>query len=130
LIGGGARETFWVSSIYHGVHEILGDFASHLAGPDADILSLPGGPFNDSFVLLLQPSVGGKAEHIVDPVRLAPGHQGFAGEAGSARRTIFTRGERARMWPTMRSVSSTAPALASMLECLSLATIRCRPQNT
>ena len=53
LIGRGANETFWVNSAYQGVHEILGDFATHLTGPDADILSLPGAPFNDSFTQLL-----------------------------------------------------------------------------
>jgi hypothetical protein len=53
LIGGGGGETFLVSSTSEGVHEILKDFAAHLAGPDADILSLPGAPFNDSFAQLL-----------------------------------------------------------------------------
>ncbi len=54
LIGGDDGETFVFSSSYTGLHEILGDFAAHLTGPDADILSLPGSPFNDSFALLLQ----------------------------------------------------------------------------
>ena len=53
LIGGGGNETFFVSSTYQGVHEILGDFAAHLTGPGADVLSLPGAPFNDSFTQLL-----------------------------------------------------------------------------
>src|SRR4051794_21970989 len=39
----------------------------------------------------------------------------------SARSTIFTRGQRARIRPAMRWTSSTAPALASMLERRSLA---------
>jgi hypothetical protein len=48
----------------------------------------------------------------------------------SARSTILTRGHRARICRTMRATSSSAPALASMLERRSLAAKRCRPQNT
>jgi hypothetical protein len=48
----------------------------------------------------------------------------------SARSRILTRGQRARIWPTMRSTSNTAPEEASMFERLSLAASRCRPQNT
>ena len=48
----------------------------------------------------------------------------------SARSRIRTRGQRARIWPTMRATSSTAPAEASMLERRSLAASRCRPQKT
>jgi hypothetical protein len=51
LIGGGADETFSFAASFG--HDTLGDFASHLTGPGADTLSLPGGAFNDSFALLL-----------------------------------------------------------------------------
>jgi hypothetical protein len=47
-----------------------------------------------------------------------------------ARSRIFTRRQRARICRTIRSISSTAPAEASMFERLSLAVSRCRPQNT
>jgi hypothetical protein len=43
---------------------------------------------------------------------------------------IFTFGQRARTRPTMRAVSSIAPALPSMFERRSLAARRCRPQKT
>jgi hypothetical protein len=43
---------------------------------------------------------------------------------------IRTRGQRARTWPTIRAISSTAPAAASMFERLSFAASRCRPQKT
>jgi len=48
----------------------------------------------------------------------------------SARSRIATRGQRARMWPTMRATSSTAPAEASMFERRSLAASSWLPQNT
>ena len=48
----------------------------------------------------------------------------------SARRMIFTRGQRARIWATIGSTSATTPADASMFERLSLAASRCRPQKT
>ena len=51
LIGGGADETFLFATPFG--HDTLGDFASHLTGPGADTLSLPGGAFGDSFALLL-----------------------------------------------------------------------------
>ena len=41
-----------------------------------------------------------------------------------------TRGQRARICPTIRAISSFAPALPSMLERRSLAASKCRPQNT
>ncbi len=48
----------------------------------------------------------------------------------SARRTIFTFGQRAWIRPTMPALSFTAPALASMLARRSRAASRCRPQKT
>ncbi len=51
LIGGGDAETFTFPASFG--HDALGDFASHLSGPDADILSLPGAAFSDSFTQLL-----------------------------------------------------------------------------
>ena len=47
----------------------------------------------------------------------------------SARSRMRTRGQRDRIWTTMRATSSAAPALASMLERRSLAASRCRPQK-
>jgi len=41
-----------------------------------------------------------------------------------------TRGQRLRIWATMRAISSTAPAEASMFDRRSLAASKCRPQNT
>jgi hypothetical protein len=40
-----------------------------------------------------------------------------------------TRGQRSRIWPTIRATSSTEPAAASMFERLSLAASRWRPQK-
>ena len=48
------------------------------------------------------------------PLRLAPGHQLLAGKARIGAQQDARRGQRARIWPTMRATSSTAPALASM----------------
>jgi hypothetical protein len=48
----------------------------------------------------------------------------------SARSRIFARRQRARICRTMRSISSTAPADASMFERLSLAASSWPPQNT
>jgi hypothetical protein len=48
----------------------------------------------------------------------------------SARSSTFTRGQAARMRPTMRAISSTAPALASMFARRSFAASRWSPQNT
>ena len=80
------------------------------------------------FDLRRQPGVAGKPEHEVDPVLFAPGHPRLAGEAGvGAQKDV---GQRARIWPTIRAISSTAPALASMFAGRSLAARRCRPQNT
>ncbi len=62
-----------------------------------------------------QPGLARSIEMLVDPETLL---------------VLRCRGRRARIWPTMRAVSSTAPALASKFERLSLAAIRCRPQNT
>jgi hypothetical protein len=47
----------------------------------------------------------------------------------SARKQIPVLGQRARIWATMRAISSRAPAEASMLERRSLAASRCRPQR-
>ena len=51
LIGGGVDETFSFTTPFG--HDTLSDFGSHLTGPSADTLSLPGGAFNDSFARLL-----------------------------------------------------------------------------
>src|SRR5262245_25291368 len=48
----------------------------------------------------------------------------------SARTTMRTRGQRLRMWATMRATSSTEPAEASMSARRSLAANKSRPQNT
>ena len=65
----------------------------------------------------LQPRVARQAEHVVDRVGLAPGHQGLAGEAGvAAQHECCTRGQRARICWIMRAISSFAPALPSMFE--------------
>jgi IS5 family transposase len=48
----------------------------------------------------------------------------------SARNRMLTLGQRARIWPALRSTSSLAPAQASRFERRSLAASRCLPQNT
>ena len=48
----------------------------------------------------------------------------------SARSKISTRGQRARIWATMRATSSTAPGDASMFERRSFAASSWLPQNT
>ena len=48
----------------------------------------------------------------------------------SARSSTFTRGQAARMRPTMRAISGIAPALASMLARRSFAASRWSPQKT
>ncbi len=48
----------------------------------------------------------------------------------SARNRIRVRGQRARICPTIRAISSWPPALPSMFDGRSLAASRCRPQNT
>jgi hypothetical protein len=41
-----------------------------------------------------------------------------------------TLGQRRRIWATIRAISSTLPALASILAGRNLAASKCRPQNT
>jgi hypothetical protein len=48
----------------------------------------------------------------------------------SPRSRMRTRGQRARICATIRAISCVAPALPSMLDGLSLAASKCRPQNT
>ncbi len=64
--------------------------------------------------------VAGKAEDIIDPVAIAPGHQRLAGEAAVGPRAgMRVLGQRLRIRATMRATSSTAPAEAPMLARLS-----------
>ena len=72
-----------------------------------------------------------EAEQVVDAVLLATCAISVSrAKPPSARSTIRTRGQRARMWATIRATSSTAPAEASMFERRSFAVSRWRPQNT
>ena len=78
-----------------------------------------------------QPRVLGQAEQEIDAVVLAPGHQRLAGKPRIGAQQDAHRGPALRgCWATMRAISSTLPALASMLAGRSLAANRCRPQNT
>src|SRR4051794_6103184 len=76
----------------------------------------------------LEALVARQAEHVIDPVLLAPCHQRLTSEAGvGAQKNAHAR-PTARTWAIMRAISSTAPALPSMLERLSLAQRRWRSQ--
>ena len=68
-----------------------------------------------------EPRILGQAKEVIDAVQLAPMHQLFAGKPCVGAQQMRRRGQRARMWSTMRVTSSTAPALASMLERRNLA---------
>src|SRR5258708_30257074 len=63
----------------------------------------------------LEADIASQAEHIVDAVRLAPRHQRVIGKPLSARSVMRTRGQDRRIWPTMRAISSAAPALPATL---------------
>src|SRR5271166_4642779 len=76
-----------------------------------------------------EPPILGQAKQIVDAVQLAPMHQLFAGKPCVSAQQDAHPGQRARMSPMMRATSSTAPALASILERRNLAANRCRPQK-
>src|SRR5690606_3095688 len=86
------------------------------------------GPLDLAGDLSGQAGVPGQAKEEVDPVGLAPGHQPSRAKPESPRSRMRVRGQRPRIWPTMRATSSTAPAAASWLDRLSRAASRWRPQ--
>lgn len=82
------------------------------------------GPGQFALYLLYQTAVAGQAEQEVDAVRLAPGHQGLAREAAVGAQQDAGSWLACPDLGTMRSTSSTVPALASMFERRSLAASR------
>ena len=113
--------------------EVL-EAARRLFGPSAQL----GGLGEFGLDLSDEPAVLGQAEQEIDAIVLAPGHQRLAGETRiGTQQDAYPRfregrlfGQRWRMRATIRAISSTLPALASMLAGRNLAANRCRPQNT
>ena len=125
VLGLGYDPPFAAPAVERGVGEVV-EPAGRLAGCAMLGLGLGERPGDRGH----QAGVAGEAEEVVDAVGFAPAINSSRAKPESARSTILTRGQRARIWATMRSTSSRAPADASMFERRSLAASRCRPQNT
>ena len=103
----------------------LGEQARRLAAlPRARL-----GPVQGRLQAGREPLVARQAEDVIDPVRLAPGHQRLAGEAGVGAQHDLDRRPAGADLPDDPLHPSTAPALASMFDRLSLAARRWSPQK-